>query len=343
VLIIRALTLTYDEVRDLSDVRKDLELSEKALVSTGFTPWTVRVTLPDDVPQEVVKYLCGSKYLFSAYHASVDDVSRESLRKILGCGNGFATLLITNSAEVREAAELLVSMVSELGVDVSTRLGFTIGDYVETPYYPLSTPKRYGASIALRYANDFLTSLKTQGDLKKAYDEISKSLKRLDNILSSVFKNIEIPYLGIDASLSPWMDESVVPIIEFLSGVAFPSAGSAWGVRRLNAMLQELSKEIKSLGFNEVMLPVGEDNNLMRLVREGSLKLPHLTFLTAYCLVGVDMVALPGGAEVVEQVLKDVLAAYEVKKKPIGVRVIPAFNSREVHIARFGTIPVIST
>jgi len=342
-LIIRALTLTYDEVRDLNELEKDLKLCEKALISTGFTPWTVRVTLPDETSKELVKYLCGSKYLFSAHHSSVSDTNKEYLKKILECSNAFATLLISSPDEIPKASELLVSLVNELGIDVATRLGFTIGEYVETPYYPLSTPKRYGASVALRYANDFMNSLKTQETLKKAYSEISESLKRLDKILDSVFKNIGVPYLGIDASLSPWMDESVVPIIEYLSGVHFPSTGSAWGIKKLNDLLRELSREIKSIGFNEVMLPVGEDNNLMKLVREGSLRLSHLTFLTAYCLVGVDMVALPGSREIVESVLKDALAAYEVKKKPIGVRVIPSFNEREVRIARFGTIPVIST
>lgn len=341
-MIIRALTLTYDEVRDLNEVRKDLELSEKALVNTGFTPWTVRVTLPEKTPQELIKYLCSSKYLFSAYHSSISDVNIESLRKILECSNAFAAILVSSFDEIPKASELLVSMVNGLGTEVATRIGFTIGDYIETPYYPLSTPKRYGVSIALRYVNDFMKSLKKQETLERAYSEISENLKKLDKTLNSVFKIIEIPYLGMDISLSPWMDESVVPIIEYLSGVPFPTTGSAWGVKKLNNLLQKLSSEIKSIGFNEVMLPVGEDNNLMKLVREGSLRLPHLTFLTAYCLVGVDMVALPGGKEIVEHVLKDALAAYEVKKKPIGVRVIPSFNEKEVHIARFGTIPVIS-
>ncbi|MFN3267857.1 MAG: hypothetical protein ACK416_01205, partial [Zestosphaera sp.] len=217
-LIIRALTLTYDEVQSLNELRRDLELSEKALISVGFTPWTVRATLPDKVPQEVIKWLCGSRYLFSAYHSSVSEASRESLRKILECGNAFATLLISSYDEIPRASELLVSMVSELGVDVATRLGFTVGDYVETPYYPLSTPKRYGASVALRYVNDFLRSLKTQETLSKAYNEVSENLKKLDETLDSVFKNAGIPYLGVDVSLSPWMDESVVPIIEHLSG-----------------------------------------------------------------------------------------------------------------------------
>lgn len=342
-MIIRALTLTYDVVHGLSELRRDLELGEKALVGEDLPPWTVRVTLPDGAPQEVIEWLCGSRYLFSAYHSSVGDASEESLRKVLKCGNAFATLLITSPDDVPRASDLLMSLVSELGVDVATRLGFTVGDYVETPYYPLSTPRRYGASAALRYANDFLRTLKTQETVRGAYEELRRSLKRLDETLSSALKDIGIPYLGVDASLSPWMEESVVPIIEHLSGTPFPSTGSAWGIRKLNNILQELSKEIKSTGFNEVMLPVGEDNILMKLVRDGSLRLPHLTSLTAYCLVGIDMVALPGGKETIEQVLKDALAAHEVKKKPIGVRVIPSPNNKEIHIARFGTIPVIQT
>lgn len=343
--MVRALTLTYDQVDEVRDVLDDLERASKALAGVGFPPWTSRLTLSDEVPKKLIQLLCNSKYLFSAYHKSINEVNYEEIRKIMECRNAFATILVSELGEVSKASELLISLVRDLGYDVSTRLGFSIGGYVETPYYPLSTPRRYGASIALRYVDTVLQALRSSDNLEEATRKLGEILRNLESILSSTFKNLEIPYLGIDLSLSPWMEESVVPLIEHVSGTAFPGAGSAWGVRTLNNMLAEVAEKhgVRTLGFNETMLPVGEDNNLMRLVREGALRLHHLTFLTAYCLVGVDMVALPGDKKLIENVFKDVLAAHEVKKKTLGVRIIPVSDGKEVTISRFGTIPVIST
>lgn len=343
--MVRALTLTYDRVENVREILNDLEKASKALTNVGFPPWTSRVTLPDDVPKELIQLLCNSKHMFSAYHKSINEVNYEEMLKLMECRNAFATILVSERGEVSKAAELLINLVRDLGYDVSTRLGFSIGGYVETPYYPLSTPRRYGASIALRYVDTVLQALRSSGSLEEAARKLGEILTNLESILSPTFKNLEIPYLGIDLSLSPWMDESVVPLIEHVSGTAFPGAGSAWGVKTVNKMLTDVAEKygVKTLGFNETMLPVGEDNNLMRLVREGVLRLHHLTFLTAYCLVGVDMVALPGDKKLIEKVFKDVLAAHEVKKKTVGVRLIPVFGDKEVTISRFGTIPVIPT
>lgn len=343
-MLVRALTMMYDSMVSEKDVSDELEISVKGLRSIGFPPWTVRVTLPNEVSPSLIQRLCGSEYLFSAYHGSVSDVKYEGLREIMKCGNSFAALLLSEWGEVSKASELLVRLVMDLGFEVAVRIGFSIGSYVETPYYPLSTSRRYGASIALRYADTALQAFRESVSLSEAFRRLGETLKNVDSVVGSTFRNLGIPYLGIDLSLSPWMEESVVPLIEHVSGVSFPRTGSAWGLKTLNNMLTNIAEtyNIKTLGFNEVMLPVGEDNTLMRLVREGSLRLPHLTFLTAYCLVGVDMVALPGGREEVENVLKDALAAHEVKKKTLGVRVIPSFNEREVTIPRFGSIPVIS-
>ncbi|MEM2005250.1 MAG: DUF711 family protein [Zestosphaera sp.] len=344
-MMVRALTLTYAQVDNVGEVLNDLEKASKALTGVGYPPWTVRVTLPEGVPKELTQLLCNSKYLFSAYHRSINEVRYEELRNLMTCRNAFATILMSEWEEASEASELLINLVKDLGYDASTRLGFSVGDYVETPYYPLSTSRRYGASIALRYVDTALQVLKSSSNLEEASGKLGGILRELETILNSTFKNLEIPYLGIDLSLSPWMEESVVPLIEHVSGTAFPNAGSAWGVKALNNLLSNIAERhgIRTLGFNEVMLPVGEDNNLMRLVRDGTLRLSHLTFLTAYCLVGVDMVALPGDKNLIKHVFEDVLAAYEVKRKTVGVRVIPVFNGREVTISRFGTIPVIST
>jgi len=341
VVLIRALTFMYVNPPKPSEVVEVVNGVVSELSEVGLTPWTVRVTISsNDVGEELLKWLCSSKYLFSTYQTSVEDLNYEYLRNVMKCPNSFASILLKDYSGVDEAVDVLLNLVRTYGYDVATRLGFAVGGYVETPYYPLSTAFREGVSIALRYVDTYASALATEDPEVR----IASTLKKVSDLVSHSVKSAGVDYLGVDASISPWMEESVVPLIEKLSKIKFPKPGSASGLKKLNDLIVKSVElaNIPTLGFNEVMLPVGEDLTLMNLVRANELKLSDLTFLTAYCLVGVDMVALPADRNLIKGVFNDVLAAYEVKKRSLGIRLIPVEESlQEVHIARFGSIPVI--
>ncbi len=342
-VLIRALTFMYVNTPKPNEVVDAVNSVTRELSNVGLTPWTVRVTISSgDVGDELFKWLCSSKYLFSIYQTSIEDLNYERLRNVMKCPNSFASIVLKDYSSVDSVVEVLINLVKTYGYDVATRLGFAIGDYVETPYYPLSTAFKDGVSVALRYVDTYASAITAENPEAL----VAFTLKKVSDFVSYSVKSAGLNYLGIDASISPWMNESVVPLIERVSGSKFPKSGSASGVRKLNNLIVKSVElaSIPTLGFNEVMLPVGEDLTLMNLVRTGELQLNNLTFLTAYCLVGVDMVALPANKNLIKGVFNDVLAAYEVKKKPLGVRLIPVEESlQEVHIARFGSIPVIKS
>jgi len=337
--MIRALTFN---VKDLSNIEGTLSIANNIrdlIESEGIRVWDVRLTLSTGAGNAVLDKLCREDIIFSAYRSRMYRVNVNELKNALKCSNSYASVIITRRKDVRKAVNMLREVAHDLGVEVTTRLAFSIGAPIETPYYPLSTPLRSGVAVALRYV-DLLTS----SPMGRWVDTISEFLRRVEGIVKSAASKYGVNYLGIDASLSPWMEESVVPIIERVLRLPFPSVGSAWAIRHINEVIMTAVKKagVKSVGFNELMLPVGEDRELLKLANEGNLRLRDLTYLAAYCVAGIDMVALPDDPDVLASVILDALAAHRVKGRVVGVRVLPDVNGVGfIKTRMFGDIPVI--
>ena len=93
------------------------------------------------------------------------------------------------------------------------------------------------------------------------------------------------------------------------------------------------------------MLSVAEDNLLKEKALKGELRIRDLVVLSAYCVAGIDMVAI----SIVDtnkydllRTLYDLYAAANVKKNILGARLIPATTStgEKLVIDRFNYIPV---
>ena len=218
--------------------------------------------------------------------------------------------------------------------DMYTRMAVTFGKTVKTPYFPATsnTDNLFGFGIALRYV-----------------DLINKYLEGHTSDLSNYLDGVEMKlsgygalYLGMDLSLSPWMEESVASIIEKHYGCRVGAPGSYHAVYNINLLINNIMREIglKTLGFNEVMLPVGEDNRLMELTRERELRLMDLVGLTNVCVAGLDMVVIPRDNEIIRNVVRDLYSISRARGKTIAMRIIPS-NEDEVYIGRFGSIPAI--
>jgi uncharacterized protein (UPF0210 family) len=125
-------------------------------------------------------------------------------------------------------------------------------------------------------------------------------------------------------SLSPWREESVCMIIENLinNKIGFP--GTLNAIYSLNKLIFGLIKklEVKSIGFNEVMLPVAEDAVLNERVKEVALKLRDLVNYSILCVAGLDMVAIPLNLDIYRLAI-DMLTIYRVKKRTVAMRIIP--------------------
>jgi len=97
------------------------------------------------------------------------------------------------------------------------------------------------------------------------------------------------------------------------------------------------------VGFNEVMLPLAEDDRLKELAAVGQLRFRDLLAATPACVAGLDMVPLPSTTEtrVLKWVMRDLDAASKLKRKPLGMRVllVGAAPGEEVELGMFGKTP----
>jgi len=303
--------------------------------------WTLRISLGFRLPYEEIKHLTNEGFLINAFHGMLVSIRPEELIDYLRVRNTYAALGINSKEslgnELEKAYEILRKIKNELGPEALTRVGFYVGGKIETPYFPLSYPIREGVSVALRYA-DVLAN----NSPERYFELIKNTLITCESRIKPAVIREGLSYLGIDASLSPWMEESVIPIVKKVSGNGFPGPGTAYGIKRLNDFISIAVRAsgTPSVGFNEVMLPVGEDNIIKDIVRKGILRLEHLTFLASYCVAGVDMVVVEENKAIIKGIIKDVIAASEVKGKPVGLRLIIS-DEEEIKLPSFGHIPKI--
>ncbi len=337
--MIRALTFNIKNASNIDEVLSVAMSVKDSIEGEGLKVWSVRLTISSGVDHKILDRLCSESIIFSAYQSRMYRVKIEELKSALECSNSYASIIVTRRRDIQRAVNVLREVAHDLGVEATARLAFSIGAPIETPYYPLSVPLRSGVTVALRYS-DMLAST----PMSKWVDVVSGFLRRVESTVKDAVEGHGVSYLGIDASLSPWREESVVPIVERVLKLPFPSVGSAWAIRRINELIATAAKKagVRSVGFNELMLPVGEDRRLLELADEGKIRLRDLTYLAAYCVAGIDMVAVPDDPALLASVMLDALAAYDVKGKVVGVRVLPDVDGAGfIETSMFGRIPVI--
>ncbi len=343
--IIRALTFFIPLDNNAPNLEKSLNeyLTWVDNITSDFPykPWTVRLVLPP-IPSNypfkkwrtIIEYIAENINLNTPLiHGLTMYLGDKRLKEFLDILKDYKNLF-ANFLYVEEYHDDLDLIYSFEDPDIYTRIAFTFGQAIETPYFPATTNKNniFGFALALRYID--LMDIYLNGDKKKLVSYLDDLEMKL-----SVYGSL---YLGIDLSLSPWMDESVAKLIEDRLNVKVGQPGSYHAISKLNNIIMQLIRGvgIKTIGFNEVMLPVGEDNRLMELAKDGQLKLIDLIGLTNVCVAGLDMVVIPDTTDLIKVIAKDLYSISVARKKSLGMRLIPT-SEDEVYIARFGTIPKI--
>ncbi|MCS7111626.1 MAG: DUF711 family protein [Ignisphaera sp.] len=320
--------------------------------AVGCSPWTWRVLfppLPDSIEYNDVKRMVpeisgsfsGTKVIvaipFRIDHPYVDKITEllyenDSMYSSVSCTDEFC---------VQKAVNSIYSRFRDVGMDVYTNFAIAFGSWVESPYFPATanTSNNTGFSCSLRYVDLVKLSL-----VEGHGDAVSKFILDIDNLLKSLSDCAANPYMGIDASLSPWLTESVTEVVEFLAGGRLGSVGSFYAIHRLNKYIAKLIIELKvrSIGYNEVMLPVAEDLLLNERVRDGVVRLKDLMSFSFLCVPGIDMVAMPYNIDY-SRFLLDVLAIHRVKKVSTALRIIPTDleSGARIVLKRFGETYVI--
>ncbi|HID80539.1 MAG TPA: DUF711 family protein [Ignisphaera sp.] len=331
--LIRALTLHVAprnwSPHDIVDSVIELVSKVRDCIRTcGLNVWTLRAILPP-LPASLDREWCQR---LARMLASIDDILIAAFP--LECESPCTDIileLIDNAHNIYgsircDSDTCLLRAVNKtlkksVEPDTYTRFAITVGTWIETPYFPAAAnvSMSMGISASLRYV-DLVERALLHGDVEKLTEFIESSIRKLH----SVALCSELPFRGIDLSLSPWMDESVGHLIEKLISAKIGSPGTINAVHSLNMFIKAIARKMRLnvIGFNEVMLSVAEDNILNERVKEGYVRLRDLVCYSLFCAPGLDMVAIPRSIDL-DRLAIDVFTVHKYKMRTLIIRVIP--------------------
>ncbi|MEM1675206.1 MAG: DUF711 family protein [Desulfurococcaceae archaeon] len=330
----------YSTTAILNDLKNTLE-------KNGYSVFTKRIVFPHisvDIRKKIIEEIdSSSDILVSIGYSGFSDIERELV--IESTVKGFYTALyglwIKPVEYVKQASEI-IHRISSIEPFYASRLAICFHrEFVESPYFP-DTVSSGVESIGLSFLlpKHIIMYLRENNSIDKYPLVFRKYLDELEFIIRETtgFKNI-----FFDFSISPWMDNSVVDLVEEM-GFKFLEPGFNYGILMLNELigkLVELSRE--SRGFNEVMLPYAEDYRLIEAGGRGCLKARDLILYTSTCVAGPDMIVVPESIEKLAKYMLDTYSIWVFKKKPIALRAIPVSNKPgdSVDLGKFGKVYVI--
>lgn len=304
----------------------DFSLVDKFIQTAGAaSPLTVRVSVSPPPPREAERVITGLREHGVKYISTIHlYYGAEEVYRYVSQYYVFASL-----NDIGEYIKFLQRIYSRGEVHLSRYVSLVLsGVVLNSPYFPASVTTQRGVSISLLYPNDL-----------ESLDDVEKVLKRGEEVGMQIASSLGVEFLGVDGSLSPWGEESVAKAVERLFRIRLGEPGSHHAIRRINKAIE--SARVKKIGFNEVMLPLAEDEELKRLVRAGALGLDKFVSYTSVCIPGLDMAPVKvRNWELLKKTLYDLAAIAEAKGRPIGVRIFPV-DVDECDVEGFGATPAL--
>jgi len=355
--MIRALAIhvpvdKWDYEKLMEDVIKTIDRVLSNVKIFKIDPWTFRIILPlipSNISCTFVKYLMNDLSSVFVHDAPLVGISFEydhdCIKDIVKYLEEFKNLYIATRCDNDICIDRIVNNIYNVkitNIDIFTKFAVLFGYWVETPYFPATSnvSNVLGISISLRYVD-----LMSDMILNNRVNELFNYIITVNRNVQEFSKYINIPFLGFDLSLSPWKNESVCLLIERLILNKFGYPGTLNAIYSLNILLKSLPKKIgiKTLGFNEVMLPVAEDDLLNERVREGDIRLRDLINYGLVCVAGLDMVAIPRDINI-NRILIDMLTIFKRKNSSVAMRIIPTDleAGNRIYLDRFGETFVIN-
>lgn len=365
--MIRSLTIglpvgDQSESKIESDVRRLIEVSEKAFTENELSSRTVRYSLPaigaegenegyvisilnwvDRLADETgVRWFC-LPLDFVSDGSRVERLS-VSLNAITQFRKMFLNLMVADREKlsvesISDAAKLVlqISKKSNNGFD-NFRVGASCGCPANAPFFPFS--RHEGKGVAFSFALE-LTDLAIQvskGLGKNAevdffrdhlVEDLSSPLAKIHELGEQIALGSGCEYRGLDASFAPFPNgkTSVAALVEGLLGAPIGSHGSVFVTGLLTDAIRTalIKSKVLSVGFNGVMFSLLEDEALASANSRRCLNLDSLIAFSSMCGCGIDMVPVPGTSfpEEIAVLLMDIAAMSLSLKKPLGVRVLP--------------------
>ncbi|MCS7102478.1 MAG: DUF711 family protein [Candidatus Korarchaeum sp.] len=282
-----------------------------------------------------------------AVYSGNDSSAFQRAWKLLEAGY-FTSISLADSTEFLRAAEFIFRVSEDLGPEYATMFAFSSKEPPEGPYFPLTKAESFGVSFSLLYPSDLYGPLEEAEEPESALSyALSRVFRGAHSELREAVSELgeEVPFLGMDFSLSPWMDESSAKVVSLLARSPFLGPGTPSAIAELNLRIEEASRGMRRLGFNELMLPMAEDDLLKEAALSLEITARSLALLTPYCLAGLDMVVLPLSVSKSDlaKLIGDVMTSSRIKGRTVGVRIIlvDAEPGEEVILGRFGKVPVM--
>ncbi|MEM4513031.1 MAG: DUF711 family protein [Ignisphaera sp.] len=331
--LIRALAVhvpqDYSTIEYLDKIVNVLDHIKKCLGICNVTPWTFRLIFPisanyksiEKYLDELFSVINGNTLVSMSAEGSALDINY--LINIMHKHKKFYTAIRCSDDECvdKVATTVYAELGKNIDINTYTRIAMIFGSWIETPYFPATcnVSNILGLSAALRYV-DLVNNALINGLSHKLYNFIQDVQDKLE----CVSKCSGIPFLGLDLSLSPWKEESVADLIEKLIDSRIGSPGTINAIYSLNKLIEGIIKKLKirNIGFNEVMLPVAEDDILNKRVEEGFVRFRDLVNYSVVCVAGLDMIAIPKILDV-RRVAIDMLTVHKIKKRSVAMRIIP--------------------
>ncbi len=321
-----------------------VEEASDLLKSNGYNVWTKRISL--SIPPitvysrlpDMLSDVIPSNYLVSTGCLFLEEVNIDKITDIVSQGI-YLCLIWGKEPDAIKVADIFIK-ASSLDPINATRIALSLtGTPLESPYYPLSTSLYgEGIGIALLYPK-YLEQIFNKRGLRG----IKKCLLSIEKDFLTIFEEFNTRYF-VDYSISPWMENSVVELIESITGYSPDKPGFMHGIYILNNVLKEFMSMSKLMqGYNEVMLPYAEDNLLLKYGFEGKISAKDFLRFSSVCVSGPDMIVVPNDRSKLIGYIRDSLALGRSKGRCMGLRIIPVDSKvgEKVVLGKFGEVYVI--
>lgn len=220
-------------------------------------------------------------------------------------------------------AEMLIYLLDFGASEIGARVSLVLRGPLMTPYFPAAACIHNRPSIcaALLYPDFLLEQISTGVNIVNA---IERACRIIEKRVYGVAKSIGVDYAGLDISISPWMEQSVMRLISVYHHVDITTEAGFHAIYSLNQDLLKVTSRLKATGYNEVMLSLAEDNVLKSMVERRILRLRDFIALSALCVAGVDMIPIPRiDMYRLRRLVLDCVTVSIIKQKPMGIRLIP--------------------
>ncbi len=333
-----------DELRNLIEEGTSYVEEAARELNRKYNIFTKRLSLPQPPPNvynklvDIVSDIAPSNYLVSLGVYLLEKTSVQDIVEVVS--NGFYVGIVWNELpDFSKVAEIFYRAASLKPV-YATRIAFSLdGAPIETPYFPLTTSLYgFGIGISLLYPRYLVKVFN-----KRGLRGIRKALQSIDNELLELLKPVKTR-IAIDYSISPWMEDSVVDLIESITGYTLSSPGFLYGVYVLNNILEEFTRAKPYIkGYNEVMLPYIEDSRLLDAGEKGVIKARDFLLFSSVCVAGPDTIVLKYDKDKLVGYIKSAYSIAWAKKRHMALRIIPLDEEpgTKVYIDRFGEATVL--